>query len=66
MTEMLEKMGENAPIVVTHETANGVCPALYKLVDTYITTKNEYTSMVVDFMSGMDVKIVYGMDFGIF
>ncbi|WP_297569139.1 CatB-related O-acetyltransferase [uncultured Anaerovibrio sp.] len=66
MTKIIAKAGENAPIVVTHETTNGICPALYRLVDTYIATKNEFTSVVVDFMSGMDVKIVYGMDFGIF
>lgn len=66
MTNMLEKRGDDAPIVVTHSSANAICPALYRLVDTYITTQNEFSSVVVDFMSGMDAKIVYGMDYGIF
>ncbi|SHI83507.1 virginiamycin A acetyltransferase [Anaerovibrio lipolyticus DSM 3074] len=63
MAKMVEDKGDKAPIVVTHN-ADNISKALLRLVDTYITTKDEASSVVVDLLWDMDVKIVYGLDYG--
>lgn len=64
MSKMVDSRGDDAPIVLTHKTNNVISPELLHLVDTFITTKDEPSSVVVDFLSDSDTKIVYGMDFG--
>lgn len=63
MAEMVNAGGEDAPIVVTHQSHNGVSPALFSLVDTFITTKDDPSSVGVDFLSDTEAQIVYGLDF---
>lgn len=64
MAKMVEDRGPDAPIVVTHPNTNVISKALLKLVDTFITTKDDSSSVVVDFLSEMDAKIIYGLDYG--
>lgn len=64
MSKMVEKRGIDAPIVVTHPNTNVISKALLRLVDTYITTKEDSSSVVVDFLSDMDAEIIYGLDYG--
>lgn len=63
MAQMVEEKGNDAPIVVTHQ-ATDISKALLRLVDTYITTKDESSSVVVDLLWDMEAKIVYGLDYG--
>lgn len=63
MAEMVNAAGDNAPIVVTHQSHNGVSPALFPLIDTFITTKDDPSSVGVDFLADTEAKIVYGLDF---
>ena len=62
MARIVEAQGDNAPIVVTHET-DGISPGLIKLIDIFITTKDESSSVVVDFLSGSQARIIYGLDY---
>lgn len=64
MSAMVEEAGDNAPVVVPHEGQNMICPELFKLVDTFITNKSEYSSVVVDFMSDIEGEVVYALDNG--
>ncbi|MBE6105122.1 glycosyltransferase [Anaerovibrio lipolyticus] len=61
---ILDARGLDAPVVVAHKSNNGISIGLLRLVDTFITTKDEASSVVVDFMSTMDGEIIYGMDYG--
>ena len=63
MAQMVNEGGDNAPIVVTHQSNNGLSPALLSLVDTFITTKDDPSSVGVDFLTDTEAKIVYGLDF---
>ena len=63
MCKMVDVRGDDAPIVVTHQNSKVINISLLRLVDTYITTKDESSSMVVDFLSGMKAQIVYGLDY---
>ncbi|MCR5175307.1 MAG: CatB-related O-acetyltransferase [Anaerovibrio sp.] len=64
MSKMVESRGEDAPIVITHENINFVNVDLLHLVDTYITTKDSYSSVIVDFLSESNTDIIYGLDHG--
>ena len=62
MANMVNDYGDNAPIVVTRHINNGVSQVLLRLIDTFITTKDENSSVMVDFLSDTKAKIVYGLD----
>lgn len=63
MVKIVELHGENTPMVVPYQCSKEVNIALLRLVDTYITTKDESSSVIVDYLSGMDADIVYGLDY---
>ncbi len=62
MAKMVNDSGDNAPIVVPHMN-NGVSHGMLSIIDTFITTKDESSSVVVDYLTGTDTQIVYGLDF---
>ena len=63
MGKIVEMYGDNTPIVVPYQHSKEINTALLRLVDTYITTKDESSSIMVDYLSGMNSDIVYGLDY---
>lgn len=60
--ELLSALGDNAPLVLTHETSNVFSPMLLRGADVLITTKEEASSRCVDYAAGVGVQILYGGD----
>ena len=60
--ELLSVLGDNAPLVLTHETSEVFSPMLLRGADVLITTKEEVSSRCVDYAAGVGVQILYGGD----
>ena len=59
---LMNTMGENAPLVLTHTWDEDHLGRIFSYVDDLITTKDEISSVCVDYASHENVRISYGCD----
>ena len=59
---LMNTMGENAPLVLTHTWDEEHLGRIFSYVDDLITTKDEISSVCVDYASHENVRISYGSD----
>ena len=60
--ELFSVLGDNAPLVLTHETSDVFSPVLLRGADVLITMKEEASSLCVYYAVGAGVQILYGRD----
>ena len=58
----LRALGENAPLVLTHELAGADIASILRQTDALITTKEGISSTCVDYAHDAHVNILYGLD----
>lgn len=64
MTKLLSHYGDSAPLVLTHQNAGEFNPVFVDISDKIITTKEDASSVLVDFVNDKQTKVVYGLDYG--
>ena len=62
MEEYLQILGEEAPLVLTYERGQEDISSIMRHIDRFITTKEERSSLYVDYACGGNVKVLYGLD----
>lgn len=63
LKEMLEKRGEDAPLIVTYQGDRSVMADIINDVDVIVTTKEEESIEIIDCVVSEKVRIIYAYDY---